>query len=165
MKFTLAVFTLTVVVYLSCSDSHRQGNAELNESPNKSVIKNKPAGSYSDTLKIKSPAAVIFNPDSLQLEKIKAITEPAIFESTMHDCFYQVRNSRIVIMKHYTYVKIIETKKARYLLFEKQGGEKEYVDLNDINDPCGLFIFDGHHNPRLVDMTNIETELGFYFAK
>lgn len=156
---------LTVVVYQSCADSPRQANQNLDEFSNKKVAKNKPASSYFDTVKISSPAAVFFNPDSLQLEKIKAITEPAIFESTIHDCFYQVRNSRIVLMKYYTHLKIIEVKEARFLLFEKQGGEKEYIDLNGINDPCGLFIFDGFHTPRLVDMTNIETELGFYFSK
>jgi len=165
MKFTLAVLMLTVAVYLSCSDSPRQANRDRNESPNKKAAKNKPPSSYPDTLKIKSPVAVFFNPDSLQLEKIKAITEPAIFESTVHDCFYQVRNSRIVLMKYYPYVKIIEVKEASHLLFEKQGGEKDCVDLNGINDPCGLFIFDGHHHPRLVDMTNIESELGFYFSR
>jgi hypothetical protein len=37
--------------------------------------------------------------------------------------------------------------------------------LNDKNDPFGIFLFDGVQSPRLVDMTNIESELGFYFSK
>ena len=43
--------------------------------------------------------------------------------------------------------------------------EKNTIDLNTQNDPCGILLFDGRQAPRLVDMTNIETELGFYFSK
>ena len=125
----------------------------------------KPPGTYQDTLTINLPAAVFYHPDSLQLEKIKAITDTMVYEGTMHDCFYQMRNSRFVLKKYYPRIKIIEVKNARFLLFEKTGGEKEYIDLNTKNDPCGMFIFDGQKAPRLVDMTNIESELGFYFSK
>ena len=88
-----------------------------------------------------------------------------IFESMVHDCFFQMRNSRMVLKKNHTQVKIIEVKNARYLLFINAAGEKEAIDLNTKNDPCGLFIFDGVKAPRLVDMTNIDSELGFYFSE
>jgi hypothetical protein len=38
------------------------------------------------------------------------------------------------------------------------------IDLNTQNDPCGIFIFDGHKKAKLADMTNIDSELGFYFS-
>ena len=87
-----------------------------------------------------------------------------IFESTMHDCFYQVRNSRNILQKSYKHLQIVEVSTARYVVFEKVNGEMEYLDLDTKNDPCGLFLFDGKKSHRWVDMTNIETELGFYFG-
>lgn len=164
ITFHLIVFFLTAILNLSCSDAPPQAG-QHQEVENSKLSKTKPASSYSDTIKINSPAAVFYTPDSLQLEKIKAITEPGIFESTMHDCFYQMRNSRVILKQYYTHVKIIEVKNVRYLLFERQSGKKEYFDLNAQNDPCGIIIFDSRKTPRLVDMTNIESELGFYFSK
>ena len=82
----------------------------------------------------------------------------------MHDYFYQMRNARLVLKKYYPNIKIKEVKNVRYLLFERADGKKEYVDLNTKDEPCGLFIFDGKKEPKIVDMMNIDTELGFYFS-
>jgi hypothetical protein len=164
MKFHLLSFLFTVILNISCNNSHQSSQDSVEIEKNKAP-KNKPGSSYSDTIKISLPAAVFYNPDSLQLEKIKDITKPMIFESTMHDCFFQMRNSRMILKQYYAHIKIIEVKKARYLLFEKSDEKKEYVDLNFQNDPCGIIIFDGIKAPRMVDMTNIESELGFYFTK
>jgi len=51
-------------------------------------------------------------------------------------------------------------------IFENgSNGKVEVIDLNTKNDPCGLFVFNGQKPPLLVDMTNIDTDLGFYFSK
>ena len=165
IKFHLPVFFLTAIIIVSCSDSPRQTIRPKNEIEDIKSQKQKPGSSYSDTIVIIAPAAVFYTPDSMQLEKIKAITEPMIFEGTMHECFYQMRNSRKILKQNYPPVKISEVKNARYLVFNKLDGGREYLDLNAQNDPCGLFIFDGRKTPRKADMTNIETELEFYFAK
>lgn len=125
----------------------------------------KPPGTYQDTLTINLPAAVFYHPDSLQLEKIKAITDTMVYEGTMHEYFFQMRNARMVIKKTWLWLTIIESKNYRYLLFIKKDGSRECIDLNTKNDAYGLFVFDGKKPPRLVDMTNIESELGFYFSK
>lgn len=166
MKFHWLSYFFTILVTASCNNSQLPGGDSAGIEKSKAT-KNKPGSSYSDTIKINTPAAVFFNPDSLQLEKIKGITDKGIFESTMHDCFFQMRNSRVILKQYYSHIKIIDVKEARYLLFEKSGEKKEkvYIDLNSQNDPCGIIIFDGTKDPRLVDMTNIETELGFYFTK
>ena len=156
-------FPMISLLSVSCSNSTRQHGTDTETHDYKNTIRRKPPGSFSDTITIDFPAAVFYSPDSLQLEKIKAITDTMIFGSTFHDCFYQMRNSRIVL-KHYPHIKIIEVKKARYLLFEKNGSEIESIDLDTKDDPCGIFIFDGNKKPRLVDMMNINSELGFYFS-
>lgn len=163
-KFLFPACVLSVLTGLDCSDTPRQTNPSLTNAGN-NPVKTKPSSSYSETVKIDLPSAVFYNADSFQLEKIKAVTETRVFESTMHEFFYQMRNSRIVLKRYYPKIKIREVKNARYLLFEKMDGERELIDLNDKNDPFGIFLFDGLQSPRLVDMTNIESELGFYFSK
>ena len=83
----------------------------------------------------------------------------------MHESFYQMRNSRIVLNRDWPAVKIIEIKNARYLLFKKSNSENLFIDLNTKNDPYGLFLFDRIKDPHFTDMTNIDTELYRYFSK
>jgi len=164
MKFTLAVFMLTIVLNLSCSDSSRSGRVP-NEIDNNKLTKNKPPSSFSDTITINFPAAVFYNPDSLQREKIKALFTRMEFESTVHECFYQMRNAQMSLKEYWPQIRIIETSKARFLLFIKSDHGKIYVDLNTKTEMCGLFLFNQVKDPQLADMTNIGTELDFYFLK
>jgi hypothetical protein len=165
MKLQLLTFFLAVILSLSCSDSSRKKNQSRNEIAAGEKPKNKPAGSYSDTIKVNSPAAVFYTPDSLQLGRIKANTDTMIFESTMHDCFYQMRYSRNSLQKNWPKIKIVEIRNVRYILFQPADGRNECIDLNTLNDPCGILLFNGHKKARLADMTNIDSELGFYFSK
>lgn len=165
LKLSLPAFILFAMIGAYCSNSRRHDDRQGNSTGNTNPVKTKPASSYNDTLKIRSSSAVFFNPDSLQLEKIKAITDKQIFEGTMHECFYLMRHSRIVLKKEYPGIKIIDVKNVRYLLFKKSNNDDVLIDLDKKNDPCGVFIFDGTHSPQLVDMANIETELGFYFSR
>lgn len=165
MKFKFLIFLLPVLLIFACADSHRQRNESHDKTENK-VAKHKPPSSYSDTVKINPLASVVFySPDVAQLEKIKAVNDKMIFESTMHELFYQVRNSKIVLQKYYAHIKIIDVKNARYLLFKKVDGKQELIDLDTKDDPCGMFIFDGIKSPELADMTNIDTDMEFYFRK
>ncbi len=163
-RHVMIAFILVVLFYVSCTNAPTNPTSNTVVDNPKNAAQQKPSSTFKDTIIINVTAAVFYNPDSLQLDKIKAITDKDILESNVHDCFFQIRNSRIVLKKYYPAVKIIEVKNARYLSFIKDGGEKEYIDLNTKNDPCGLFIFNGKKAPLLVDMTNIETELGFYFS-
>jgi len=164
MKPGFIIYFLAIGLCTSCSDAHKQTIVDVPKT-NNSQPQHKPPGSFTDTIWIGTPAAVFYHPDSLQLKKIQAITDSMVFKSTLHELFYQMRNSRIVLKKYYPHIKIVEVTDARWLVFEKTDGTKEYIDLNKSNDVEGLFIFDGHKAPRLVDMMNIETELGFYFSK
>lgn len=161
--FLLMLLPMMIICCFSCSGSGKKNGSTTTVLLNHS--KSKPPSSYSDTMVINFPAAVFYAPDTIQLEKIKSVTEPGIFESLNHDCFYQMRYSRIAINKYWPDVKIVEIKKARFILFSSQEGSKEYIDLDMKNDPCGVLLFDGHKKAQLADMTNIESELGFYFQK
>ena len=85
------------------------------------------------------------------------------YENDVHDCFYQMRNARKELEKYWPGVRIIDALKIRYLLFEKPGATPSLVDLDQQNAMCGIYIFDPGKEPLFVDMTNIDTELHFYF--
>lgn len=166
MRPQIILLSVLFAVSTSCSEG---GKKKPDQDSSRTVTtaqnKVKPPSSYSDTLVIYPKAAVFYHPDSLQDLAIKAITDSGIYKSSVHEMFYQMRYSRIVLKKYYPDVKIVEAKNVRYLLFKKEGNTAECIDLNTKNDASGLFVFDGHQPPSLLDMTNIETELGFYFKK
>lgn len=153
---------------MGCSEK-RNTEGKINKEEEKTeadpVSYKKPPSSFSDTIIITGSSAVFYNSDSLQLEKIKGVIELPVYESNVHDCFFQMRNARMVLKKYWTQIHIIETSKHRYLLFIKANNKKTCIDLNEKNDMCGVFLFDGIKEPELVDMMNIETALGYYFSK
>jgi len=158
-------FFLTAILNLSCSDSSRQTGRDRDGIENKKATQNTPPGDFPDTITINFPAAVFYSRDSLQLEKVKGITDTMMLKSMEHECIYQMRNARLAVKDYGPQIRIVEASKARNLLFIKSDKSKIYVDLDTKNDMCGLFLFNQEKSPILVDMTNIGTELDFYFLK
>jgi hypothetical protein len=162
---SIIVITLLAQMFFECNrNPDNKGNPQKKTIPQRPFLL-KPPSSFTDTLVIKLPSAVFYNPDSLQLEKIRSINKKMIFESLTHDCFYQMRNARMVLKKYWPQVRIIETSKARYLLFIRADKKNICIDLNNKNDICGVYLFEKDKDPQLIDMMNIDTELGFYFKK
>ncbi len=164
LKLSLALFS--AILFSNCSDSTKKKHPAAPQ--HRTLVRkfiSKPPSSFEDTLIIKTPSAVFYKPDSAQLEKIKAINKPMVFEGLMHDCFFQMRNAHIVLKKYYPKIKIIETTKARYLLFVKEDKSSTCIDLNGNNDICGMYFFNTKKDPLLADMTNVDTDLEFYFKK
>jgi hypothetical protein len=150
----------------SCTQPTKKNISTENTQEQKdTIIKRKPPSSFSDTLTIHFPSAVFYNPDSLQLLKIKEITAKNDYETDVHNCFYLIRNARIVLKKYWPQIHIIETSKARYLLFIRADKTQTCIDLNTKGDMCGMFLFDGKKEPEPADMMNIDTALGFYFKR
>jgi hypothetical protein len=158
----IAVLMIASSCYEGPQKNDLAGEKKLTTKP---PILKKPGSSLNDTIVIHSPSAVFYNPDSLQMKKIKQINEEAVYSTLTHDCYYQMQNARLVIRKYWPHVKIVENSKARYLLFVKADRSKICVDLNNKNDICGVFLFDGEKDPVLADMPNIDTSMGFYFSQ
>ena len=165
MKLNHIVLLLLSASIVSCSDSPRQIKSVLSNTERKPPVKKKPGASFSDTLTIYNAAAVFYGPDSVQLLKIKLLTDTAVFEGSMHEYFYLLRNAHIVIKKNTFALKIIETGNIRYLLFILADKSRYCIDLDTKPDAYGLFIFDAQHPPHTVDLANIDTEMGFYFSQ
>ena len=158
-----------IIFFLTaCNNSSQKEKNQIASQQHKEITRKyiaKPPSSFDDTLTIKTSAAVFFKPDSVQLQKIKEVNKPMVFASLTHDCHFQMRYSRNVLSKEYPQIKIINTDKARYLFFVKEDKSDTCIDLNKNNDICGVYIFNRLKNPQLMDMTNAETELEFYFKK
>lgn len=162
------VYMVPFILFLfSCSGSGNKNNHRNPDTARAKVFdaKAKPPSSFSDTVTINFPAAVFYHADSLQLERIRAITDSGVFETTMHEYFYQMNYSRIVLKNNWPKIKIVETKDARFILFKLEDGTNECIDLNKFSDPYGVIIFNRKKKSEKVDMTNIDTDLYFYFGK
>ena len=86
-----------------------------------------------------------------------------IFDGTMHEYFYQMRNARIVIKKYRPRIQIIEAATYKYLLFVKKDKSFDCINLDTRKETHGLYLFDTVKAPEAVDMMNIESFMGFYF--
>ncbi|HET9055612.1 MAG TPA: hypothetical protein VFN30_02075 [Chitinophagaceae bacterium] len=151
------------LLYISCTSNNSKPDTKKEEDNSSSYTK--PPSSFSDTIVVPPiSCAVFFKPDSLQLEKIKTVTTPAVFDSKTHDCYYQMRFSRLTIQKDWPKVKIIEAKDVRYILFKLVNGSSEVIDLDKQFDICGVILFNGSKKAEFTDMTNIETALVRYFG-
>ncbi len=155
-KITTLIIIL-VITQLACNNSDKSNSTTPKQE------QKKPGSSNQDTLTVNQNVAVFFQPDSLQLLKIRAANKPTVFNSTAHELFYQMRNARTVIKTSYPNIVIIESNNSRFILFKSNKTEKHLIDLNHYNDMSGIFLFKPTAKPALIDMMNIETELGFYF--
>ena len=119
--YKTSVIVAMHICICSCNDGPaiQNGSAQqaVSQPKAKAPIIKKPVSSFQDTLTIQTLSAVFYNPDSLQLEKIKAVNEPQIYATITHDCFYQMQNARIMIKKDWPKIDIIDNSNARYLLF------------------------------------------------
>ena len=160
------IIRIIIVLFIFCQACQSSVHEDKKDSTNilKRDNRKKPPSSFDDSLLIHSNSAVFFQPDSLQLEKIKSVNEKMVFESLIHDCFFQMRNARLVIQKYWPEIQIVESSKFRYLVFLKANSH-QIIDLNTVNDICGIYLFDSLRNPVRINMTNIDSELGFYFQR
>ncbi len=159
----LIIFGLTVCA--SCSESPKPEQDPVKTDSTQKHARVKPPSSFSDTLEIQPGTAVFYFPDSLQDLRIKAETDPGVYKSLVHENEYQMRYSRKVLKQYYPGISIRDARDVRYLAFHKKDGQYFYLDLNTKNDAFGLLVFDGTQAPELLDMTNVETELAYYFKK
>jgi len=164
MKLSALYIVSVLSLTASCSSNPLQ-DKEKKASPSTHQLLTKPPSNFNDTMQIDSRVAVFYLPDSLQLEKIKELTDSSIFEAAMHEYFFQMRNARMSMKRDWSLLKIVEAKNIRFLLFKGKDNDSTYIDLNTKNDSHGLFLFQPGKKPHYADMMNIDTELGYYFKK
>lgn len=156
-----AILFLIILLITSCNNSKDNHSTP----PSKKAVISRPGSSNNDTLYIStSPVVVFYNPDPKELDSIKLITKPNVFQSQTHEFFFQMRNARIVMKKNWVKLNQIATDRHRYISFKNES-MNEVVDLNSFEDYSGMILWDGHKKPHKIDMMSVETELGYYFKK
>lgn len=169
-KLFIAVNTcsLLLVFATGCSSPDNTGknkNSQTSKQEPQGNTYKKPASTFNDTIVITGRTVVFYEPDSLQREKIRAVSAANLFETEVHTCYYLKRNALAELKKFWPELSIVETSSNRYILFVKADNTATCIDLDEKGDMCGAFLFDGKKEPELADMMNIDTALGFYFSR
>lgn len=158
LYLTLVIGALAFLAACGSSGTKKQ------KQPTESVPPvSKPPSSYIDTFSISEKAAVFYYPDSLQLEKLRAILDTSVFGAIMHEYEYLEKNARSVLKKYLPSLPVYEAKNVRYLNFRGAGSDS-CVNLDLRGDPVGLYFFAPNKFPHPVDMANIDSELSLYFS-
>ncbi|MGE5520117.1 MAG: hypothetical protein ACM3VS_09355 [Candidatus Dadabacteria bacterium] len=152
---------LLIIVVFACSSKKQSATIEPIKHTQKHV--EKPGSTYQDTLFVSTAAAIFYKPDSIQLQKLKAAEDDQVFKGSMHEFFYMVRNAHIFLKQNWPRLKVVESANIRYLGFLEDKKIVKVIDLDKEQDPIGMFVYDGHKNPLLIDMTNIDTQVPDYF--
>lgn len=164
MTLRLPVFILSTLFIFSCSDQKTQSKPVPLQPAKALTGKEKPPASYPDTLRINFEAAVFYCPDSFQLQKMRSQSDPGV-EARMHEYDFLMRTSRVVIKKQFPALRMIEAKNVKYLLFESARETVYWINLDEVYDACGLYVFNRQKPPLKIDMANAATDIGFYLSR
>ena len=160
-QFPLFAF-LFCCLLLGCNQNAKQGKDEKQQIQSANT---KPGATSQDSLRVTLPSVVFFEPDSIQLEKIRKITKDEVFKTNVHEFFYMSRNVKSYLQQHRPELKILEAKNFRYIVFIKSDKTTMVIDLDKIADAWGMYVFDPNKDPQLSDMMNVDTEIPRYFSK
>lgn len=160
-----AIHAVLLLCLWSCNASPQRTQANPADKEHKSVFHKKPGSSNENTFIVDYKATVFYEPDSKQLDSIKLVTDPGIFDGSMHEYEYQIKTAHLTLKKNWPDIQIVDAKNVRYLVFIKKDRSKEIIDLNTFGDAYGMFLFDTQKSPVPVDMTNTEEALYLYFGK
>lgn len=155
---TIPVFFL---VLMSCTKNNHED--QLAYPKEKTTIKTKPPSTYQKILIVTEACALFYRPDSLQNEKIKAITQLQAFEASTHNFLCQQKYAHRLLARRWPKLRIIEVRNTRFLFFIKKDYSFEITDLDKLRDAYGLIVFDRIKDPLQIDMTNVDTQVADYF--
>jgi hypothetical protein len=153
------VFLIVVVILVGNTSCDNTAPKETDPVPVK-----KPSSGFMDTLFVEKAAVIYYTPDSIQLEKIRAVTDSSVFGSMMHEYEYMLKNALAFIANapETRNIGVAEAKSVRFIVFHMNSGDT-CIDLDQRGDPVGMFFFHPSRKPVPVDMANISAELPIYF--
>lgn len=113
-----------------------------------------PVADHSATTHITTPCAILYSPDSIQLERLKKEAGEEAFFTISED--YQNYISDAKIFLEDKGVKIIEATSGK-LSFEGKGKEPVVLNLSDTKYDWNAWYFNGKELKK-IDLTDIEEE-------
>lgn len=114
-----------------------------------------------DTLTIDAKAAVLYQPDSIQMQKRMQAVGEEDFRAGADDYIYYMNMSAEYLEKQG--LKVLDAMDKKYLRFVFSGKTAQVIKLDTLPELWGIYFFDPMKKPYLADITMIEEEYGNYY--
>lgn len=158
MRFTL--FILLVLFGISSCDinSYKESNGNTIEAKK---LPSTSASTLSDTLIVNEVAAIITEPDSLQIERRKKNVGEEDFYIGADDYLYYLNQSHNFLYS--VKVNTIVAKDKKFILFVGSDKSHHLIKTDTLSELWNIFFFDPKKKMKKIDMTAIEDEYKRYF--
>ena len=115
-----------------------------------------------DTITINEKAAVLYRPDTSQIDKRKKQVGEEGFYVGADDYLFSMHtaNDYLDSMK----LKVFDVEGEKILKFIMKDNTQELIKLDTLPELWGVYLFDPEKKPKLVDMTMISEEYKNYYG-
>jgi hypothetical protein len=135
---------------------------EPSDNPSKyQAIPSSTISPFDDTLVLNSAAAVIIEPDSIQIEKSKRASGEADFYAGADDYLYYLNLAQKFLDS--VKMKTVVAKDKRFILFIGNEKSFELIKTDTLSELWTIYFFDPEMKAKKIDMTAIEEEYKRYF--
>ena len=121
------------------------------------------SSSESDTLTIEKKSAVLYQPDSLQIEKRMNQVGEEDFRVGMDDYIYYINISAEYLEKQG--LPVLNAKNKKYLKFISEDKKITVIQPDSLEELWGIYLFDAKQKPYFANITIIEDDFKNYFKK
>jgi hypothetical protein len=153
------IFLLCCICFISCK-SDRDTTTKRQDSSRTQIPEPQKKNS-SDTLIISSKTAVVYEPDTIRIQQAKASGGEENFYIGADDYAFYINESANYLMGKG--VTVINSKEKKFLKFISSTEPAELIKLDTLSELWGIYLFDPHKKPRLIDITSIEEEYRNYY--
>ena len=115
----------------------------------------------SDTLVVKSDAAIFYYPDSASLDSLKGELDEQAYQDAISDYIHFMDNAS----RYLDLVKLekLTTVRGEVLKFIAEDKSEYIIDTNTLTYFWGIIFFSKRKRPKLIDMTIIDIEYKSYY--
>lgn len=153
--FVLYLILICVCTFAACGGKDQE--QEKTEAPSAAVA----SLVATDTLTIDSKAAVLYQPDSAQMEKRMQAVGEEDFRAGADDYIYYMNTSAEYLEKKG--LKILDARGKNYVRFLSSDKTAKVIKLDTLPELWGIYFFDPMKKPYLADITDIEVEYENYY--
>ena len=116
---------------------------------------------HKDTLTIALKAAVLFQPDSSQIQRRMKEVGEEDFRAGADDYIYYINTSAEYLEQQG--LPVIDAKGRKYISFVQANGAVQVVKPDTLPELWGIYLFDPKKTPYYADITLIEEDYKKYF--
>lgn len=172
MQPTLNLFLLIALIISSCGTNNQKqetktethissGDTTLKVDSSLKQLATKAPPSSTDTLSIDQKTAVLYQPDSLQMEKRMKQVGEEDFRAGADDYIYYMNTSAEYLQKQG--IPVLDAKNRKYLKFVMADRKVQLIKLDTLQELWGIYLFDPMKKPHYADIIDMETDYKNYF--